>query len=355
MIEAINSDLVKATNSMQPKSQSKKIIVYTESYEDIGFWYSILQDFETSEYKFEVKTPSRNSNVKGKQEALSREMDILSLGVGQYMIICIDSDYDYLLQDATALSKKINESPYIFQTYVYAIENYMCHADSLHFVCSLSSNVVLNDFDFISTLKKYSNIIYELLVLSVWVDKAEKEKRPESAIENVARKIFPLKDFGQCVAFFTNEIYPENIATCLQQINDKVTTKYNDVYALIVKTYFGGEKDIFEKELEAFKSSLTDLGVTPDNAYLFMKGHCLKDGFIQHLIKGVCKRRIESRMKEIDNNGDEVSTSKKQFHNTCRDQMTVLSTNTEFKKHCLQYQKLYDRLLTYSSNLVMSN
>ena len=38
MIEAINSDLVKATNSMQPKSQSKKIIVYTESYEDIGFW-----------------------------------------------------------------------------------------------------------------------------------------------------------------------------------------------------------------------------------------------------------------------------------------------------------------------------
>ena len=31
-------------------------------------------------------------------------MDILSLGVGQYMIICIDSDYDYLLQDATALS-----------------------------------------------------------------------------------------------------------------------------------------------------------------------------------------------------------------------------------------------------------
>lgn len=62
-----------------------------------------------------------------------------------------------------------------------------------------------------------------------------------------------------------------------------------------------------------------------------MKGHCLKDGFIQHLIKGVCKRRIESRMKEIDNNGDEVSTSKKQFHNTCRDQMTVLSTNTEFK------------------------
>ena len=159
MIEAINSDLVKATNSMQPKSQSKKIIVYTESYEDIGFWYSILQDFETSEYKFEVKTPSRNSNVKGKQEALSREMDILSLGVGQYMIICIDSDYDYLLQDATALSKKINESPYIFQTYVYAIENYMCHADSLHFVCSLSTNVVLNDFDFISTLKKYSNII----------------------------------------------------------------------------------------------------------------------------------------------------------------------------------------------------
>ena len=40
MIEAINSDLVKATNSMQPKSQSKKIIVYTESYE--GYWVLVL-------------------------------------------------------------------------------------------------------------------------------------------------------------------------------------------------------------------------------------------------------------------------------------------------------------------------
>ena len=41
MIEAINSDLVKATNSMQPKSQSKKIIVYTESYGTL--YYRILK------------------------------------------------------------------------------------------------------------------------------------------------------------------------------------------------------------------------------------------------------------------------------------------------------------------------
>lgn len=354
MIKAINSDLVKATNSMLSKSESKKIVVYTESYEDCGFWYSILQDFETCEYKFEIKTPSRNSNIKGKQEALCREMDILSLGVGEYMIICIDSDYDYLLQNTTPISKKINESPYIFQTYVYAIENFMCHAESLHSVCSLSTNVVCDDFDFITTLKRYSNIIYELLVLSIWVDKVEKEEKPKSTT-NVKGKIFPLKDFAPCVAFFTSEIYPENIERCLQRIQKNVTDKYAVVYSLIVKIYYAGKKDDFDQELDIFKNNLKDLGFSPDNAYLFMKGHFLKDGFIKHLIKGVCTRRIESKMREIDKNGDEVSATKAQFHNACRDQKTVLSTNMEFKKHCLQYQKLHDKLLKYRDTLLMSN
>ena len=42
--------------------------------------------------------------------------------LGRSLIACVDSDYDFLLQGATNVSRKINRNPYIFQTYGYAIE-----------------------------------------------------------------------------------------------------------------------------------------------------------------------------------------------------------------------------------------
>ena len=55
--------------------------------------------------------------------------------LGRSLIACVDSDYDFLLQGATKVSHRINKSPYILQTYGYAIENFHCFADSLHEVC----------------------------------------------------------------------------------------------------------------------------------------------------------------------------------------------------------------------------
>ena len=72
------------------------------------------------------------------------------------MIEFVDADCDYLLQGVTAVSKEINENPYVFHTYVYAIENYQCYAPSLH---DVSVAVALNDkslFDFEEYLRQYS-------------------------------------------------------------------------------------------------------------------------------------------------------------------------------------------------------
>ena len=189
MIESINSQLFEATNRMSPKNGPHKIQVFTESFEDIAFWRAILDDFTTSRYQFEITTSSRNTNVRGKHEVLNRELDILSTGVGIYMIICIDSDYDYLLQYSNPVSTTINKSPYIFQTYVYSIENYMCFAESLHSVCTLVSANDTLDTDFENILTEYSNIIYKLLLLSIWL-----AKQGDS-------QIFTLSNLASCIAF----------------------------------------------------------------------------------------------------------------------------------------------------------
>lgn len=341
MIESINSQLFEATNSMRSKNESCKIQVFTESFEDIGFWRSILEDFETSRYQFEISTPSRNSNVRGKHEALNRELDILSTGVGTYMIICIDSDYDYLIQYSNPVSAVINRSPYIFQTYVYSIENYMCYAESLHSVCTRVSTNDIHDVDFEAILAGYSNIVYRLLLLSVWL-----AKQGDS-------QIFTLSDLSGCIAF-SGKLGHKDSDKWLGDLRGRVEKKYQQIYALIQKQYFPASPQNLETELEQFEQELNILGFTSSNAYLFVKGHILKDTFLEHLLRSVCENRKNEMIKRIHQNGDNVAESIKSFKGKCRALNDVLGMNMGFKSKCQFYKMLVRDLKTYIGTLPVS-
>lgn len=98
--------------------------------------------------------------AKGKKSVLMNE---LGSQLGQNMIACVDSDYDYLLQGATHTSRYIINNKYVFHTYAYAIENYQCYSGALHEVCVMAT---LNDHplvDFVAFMKMYSQIAYPLL------------------------------------------------------------------------------------------------------------------------------------------------------------------------------------------------
>ena len=89
-------------------------------------------------------------------------MNELGSRLGENMIACVDSDYDYLLQGRTQTSRYIINSPYVLQTYAYAIENYHCYAEGLHEACVTAT---LNDhklIDFPAFMKLYSEIAYPL-------------------------------------------------------------------------------------------------------------------------------------------------------------------------------------------------
>ena len=137
--ENLTSQYIASANKLRGKNARQRIVAYVESYDDIFFWRSVLQDFETDKFYFEVMLPSRTTLGKGKRTVL---MNQLGKGLGQYMIACVDADYDWLLQGNTEVSKYICENPYVMHTYVYAIENYQCYAPSLHSTCVMST---LND------------------------------------------------------------------------------------------------------------------------------------------------------------------------------------------------------------------
>ena len=154
----LTSSYFNAAHKLYPKKARRRIIAYVESYDDIAFWRTLLEEFEDDEHYFQVMLPSATSLAKGKKMVLMNTLNTAELG--RSLIACVDSDYDFLLQGATNTSRKINRNRYIFQTYTYAIENYHCFAESLHEVCvqaTLNDRSIL-DFNFF--LKKYLSLIH---------------------------------------------------------------------------------------------------------------------------------------------------------------------------------------------------
>jgi hypothetical protein len=245
LTEYLNSRFIEAANSLRPKKARHRIVAYVESYDDISFWRSVLDDYESDKYHFEVMLPARTSLTKGKKQAM---MNMLGKAYGKNMIACVDSDYDYLLQGATSTSRRIIENPYILHTYAYAIENFRCYADSLKQVCVLST---LNDkevLDFNEFLKLYSQICYPLFVWNILLYRKQD-----------TRSMSMLK-FCETVRLTSFNI--SNPAYSLQQLSDRVK---HDI-ALLEKRF----PNLIE-EHERLKEEFGELGIKPEETYFYIQ------------------------------------------------------------------------------------
>lgn len=269
----LSSDYFGAANKLNSKHARRKIVAYVESYDDIYFWRTVLSSFEDSTRYFEVMLPSRVSLTKGKKQVL---MNLIGKHVGQNMIACVDADYDYLLQGVTAVSEEVVNNPYVFHTYVYAIENFQCYAPGLHDVCVA---VTLNDhaiFDFNAYLKEYSEAIYQLFIWNIW---------------HYRKSIygqFTITDFNMTVN--TGRFNLQDPWRGLEQVRRKARRKVQQLQRMHPEA--GDEIKALEKELNA-------LGVTPQTTYLFVQGHHLFDTVVTPMLKKVCEKLIRDRQREI--------------------------------------------------------
>ena len=269
----ISSDYVQAANRLRGKSARKRIVAYVESYDDVLFWRMVLSEFEDETRYFEVMLPSRDSLKRGKKEAL---MSLMHEKVGTHMIACVDADYDYLVQGVTKTSEKIISSPYVFHTYVYAIENFQCYAPSLHNVCV---SVTLNDhriFDFKGYFQLFSEALFPLFVWSVMF------------YRNGNYPKFSITDFNRIAD--PGGFNVQNPEASIANVRRKVRTKINDL-----QRQFPDAKD----EYLATKEDIKSLGITPQTTYLYIQGHHLFDTVVSPILSKVCNLLRQERQNEI--------------------------------------------------------
>ena len=260
-----------AANKLASKKARRRIVAYVESYDDVFFWRTVLGRFEDDTRYFEVMLPTRDKLERGKKSAL---MNVIGDHVGPDMIACVDADYDYLLQGSSPMSKKILESPYVFHTIVYAIENYQCYAESLNTVAVM---VTLNDhriFDFPSFLRDYSEAIFPLFVWSVMLYRSGEYSR------------FSLSDFNTVIELGGFSIqHPEE---CIAHLRGKCMRKVK-----WLQQKFPGRK---QKYLDT-RDDIIRLGVTPSTTYLYIQGHHRFDAVVAPIMSKVCNRLRTEREK----------------------------------------------------------
>ena len=304
----INSRYFEAANALTSKRARRRIVAYVEAYDDIYFWRTVLSPFENDHRYFEVMLPSKVNLTRGKKSVLMNFLEGEPLG--RDMIACVDADYDYLKQGCTEQSKRILESPYVFHTYVYAIENYQCYAPSLHDVCV---SVTLNDhriFDFREFFREFSEALFPLFVWSIMLYRNGNYPR------------FCISDFNRIADPGGFSVHQPG--TSLQNVRRKVNTKVRDL-----QRQFPNAKD----EYLAVKEDIRRLGVTPQTTYLYIQGHHLFDTVVAPILSKVCNLLRQERQNEIHRASAHRTQKRNEmscYENSLQDVKTMLKKNNGY-------------------------
>ena len=323
----LNSRYFEAANALTSKKARRRIVAYVESYDDIYFWRTVLSEFENDKRYFEVMLPSKINLTRGKKSVLMNFIDDQDGDIlGRDMIACVDADYDYLMQGRTHQSQRILNSPYVFHTYVYAIENFQCYVPSLHNVCV---SVTLNDhriFDFRDYFQQFSEAIFPLFVWSVMVYRNGNYPR------------FSITDF--CRIADPGGFSVQNPAASINNIKRKVRTKINEL-----QRQFPDAKDEYLRT----KADIIALGVTPQTTYLYIQGHHLFDTVVSPILSKVCNLLRQERQNEIYHATAHRTQKRNEmscYENSLQDIKTMLKKNTGYMA-CEQFQRLQSDIRSY--------
>lgn len=328
----ISSAYFEAENSLN-KRKGERLQVFVEDEEDVPFWKDI---FLLCNVQTRVYPASKTSLKRGKEIVLR-----LAPQVGKNMVLAVDSDYDYLLGNTFTKSELINTNPYIFQTYVYSIENFKSLAEIQHQIVVESALVDSDEFDYEKYVKTYSELIYELFLYSFFyhrenLQNAEAHKlayeKNEKILSTAELKQWQTKN--KVTPTFTIEEFCKEV-----ELNKFEISKWEEHFEKISKKIDKKLKAlpiIEEKKLEKLKQELEAKGVKSTNVYLFAKGHKIYDNIMGLCIKEVHKvvkqeeiQKIKTKAKTPKEGADQMN----KYKNQTRDLDTIRQTHKGYHTH----------------------
>ena len=299
----------RAQNFVMPRrvDDGRRVVnVFVEGYEDVAFWRGIFDHFDNPYLRFEISVPNREDLPKGKKVLMT-----MIPQSNEELLLCVDSDFDYLFGDSTEQSAQINAAPFMFHTYTSATENYLCYAPSLHNVCVKATKNDAHIFDFEEFMATYSRTIYPVFLWYVYSAQLSSEA------------VFPLVDFKNVVRLGYLEV-ENNGADTLAWLERQVQRKLGRLRA---------EHPAMHRQMDDVAAYLNTKGVEPENCYLFMQGHTLMDNVVMPMLNSVCDKLRTMSVAKINSSkkqGLSLRNEMSNYMNTLRSVREVLLDNDNY-------------------------
>ena len=310
-----------------PYEGSPRLVhVFVEGYDDVAFWRNIFDRFSHPGLQFEISVPNRDDLPKGKKVLLS-----MVPSAGEELLLCMDSDFDYLLGDATEQSRTVNGCPYLFHTYAYATENYLCYAPTLHNVCVRATKNDARIFDFERFMTAYSQTIFPAFLWYVWSARQEEQH------------CFTLVDFKNTVRIHYLDLRDDGEST-IRWVARNVARRCETLCA----RYPG-----MCAAVERYGKELTARGLRPEDTYLYMHGHTLMDNVVMILLQTVCdqlRRMSIEKIRASTKRGTAFNNEIANFKNAQRSIRDVLLDNDHYTT-CALYERLHADIARYIDSL----
>jgi len=214
------------------------LIAHLEYVDDELFWRPIIEK-TCPDIRVQFMSASMNeggNTTSGKSQC----MKFLNY-LDQSFVICVDSDFDYLLGD-----ERMDVDKYIFQTYTYSWENHFCKGLSMR-------NDVNLPFDFGAFLSQLSHIVYEPLMCVLY---GKKYGNSEWTLDKFNSLILQQQVNQPCML-------AKNGDMLLKAIDQALTSAIKSLPAYN------------EQQMAELKNDCAIKGLNEDTAYLFMQGHCV--------------------------------------------------------------------------------
>lgn len=282
-------------------------VVLVEDSSDKPFWKYTLDKFVEGRYEFFPFVNHPTYDTTGK----SALMKYYSPYANADFMICIDSDYDYLLKNPDI------SRPFIFQTYTYSFENYICYPQGIKNVLENAFDTEGVTFDFVDYFKKYSEGIYDLLCCSLYSEKLKDGKLTIHECINQA-------------GFIKIEDYEVDLKTQVESIQEFVKP--------FLEAY---QSDTFQQ----FKMDLKELGLTNETAYLFFNGkEGIKKKFVVPLLQTLGKTIFEKKLSILKQNSDNDAIKEFVTRVNAQNYETRLLAENRSFENCFLYKKLVNDL-----------
>lgn len=309
------------------RDPDKKFIqIFVEGYEDVSFWRGIFDNYESNTLTFEVAVPPREDLAKGKKVIMGMIGE-----TSPYRILCVDSDFDYLFGNTTEQAKTINNTPYLFHTYAYSTENFLCYGPALHNVCVKATKNDARIFDFDKFLREYSKIIFPLFIWYAYSAHLKNEN------------VFTLLEFKSSVKLNYMEV-EKNGQDTLDWLRLQVRKRLDVLHR---------NNPEYEDKLPEFTKQLEERGLKPEETYLYMQGHTLMDNVVIIMLNAVCEKlKLMSniRINTSSKTGVALKNELSNYNNALRSVRDVLLDNESYKE-CPLYKKLQQDIESYITTL----